>query len=227
MYLCKNIMGCKLGYTQSDEITLVLTDYDTLTTEAWFDYGVQKMVSVAASMATMAFNKAFEKATRDFRRRVNNAFTCTDEEAKLVAAYEKAIEVGAMFDARVFTLPDEEVPNCLIWRQQDATRNAIQMLGQTYFSSKQLHKKSQSDIQDMLMLEKGINFNDMPVEFKRGICCVRRHVPVEGAGEPLANIADDAKTATVKTRYQWTLDKEIPIFTQNRDYVNRALPKRP
>lgn len=227
MYLCKNIMGCKLGYTQSDEITLVLTDYDTLTTEAWFDYGVQKMCSVAASMATMAFNKAFEKATRDFRRRVNNAFTCTDEEAKLCAAYEKAIDVGAMFDARVFTVPDEEVINCLIWRQQDATRNAIQMLGQTHFSSKELHKKSQSDIQDMLMLQKGINFNDMPTEFKRGICCVRRHVPVEGAGEPLANIADDAKTATVKTRYQWTLDKEIPIFTQNRDYVNRALPKRP
>lgn len=227
MYLCKNIMGCKFGYTQSDEITLVITDYDTLTTEAWFNYRVDKMCSVAASMATMAFNKAFEKATRDFRRRINNGWTCTEEEAKLVASYEKAIKVGAMFDCRVFTVPDEEVINCLIWRQQDATRNAIQMLGQTYFSSKQLHKKSQSDIQDMLMLEKGINFNDMPVEFKRGICCVRRHVPVEGAGEPLANIADDAKTATVKTRYQWTLDKEIPIFTQNRDYVNRALPKRP
>lgn len=215
MYLCKNIMGCKLGYTQSDEITLVLTDYDTLTTEAWFNYGVQKMVSVAASMATMAFNKAFEKTTRDFRRRVNGGWTCTDEEAKLVAAYEKAIETGAMFDCRAFTIPDEEVINVLIWRQQDATRNAVQMLGQTHFSSKELHKKSQSDIQDMLMLQKGINFNDMPTEFKRGICCVRKHVPLE---------TDDN---SVKTRYQWVLDKEIPIFTQNRQYVTSALPKRP
>lgn len=212
MYLCKNIMGCKLGYTQSDEITLVLTDYDTLTTEAWFDYGVQKMCSVAASMATLAFNKAFEKATRDFRRSVNNCFTCTTEEEKLVSAYEKAIEVGATFDCRAFTVPDEEVVNCLIWRQQDATRNAVQMLGQTHFSSKELHKKSQSDIQDMLMLQKGINFNNMPTEFKRGICCVRKHTPIEG---------------TDKTRYQWVLDKEIPIFTQDRQYVTRALPKRP
>lgn len=227
MYMCKNIMGCKLGYTQSDEITLVLTDYDTLTTEAWFDYGVQKMCSVAASMATMAFNKAFEKATRDFRRRVNNAFTCTDEEAKLCAAYEKAIDTGAMFDARVFSLPDEEAVNCLIWRQQDATRNAIQMLGQTHFSSKELHKKSQSDIQDMLMLQKGINFNDMPTEFKRGICCIRAHVPVEETPSVIANIADKPQMSAVKTRYQWKLDKEIPIFTQDRQYVTRALPKRP
>jgi tRNA(His) 5'-end guanylyltransferase len=166
-------------------------------------------------MATLAFNKAFEKATRDFRRRVNNGWTCTTEDAKLVAAYEKAIEIGAMFDARVFNLPDEEVPNCLIWRQQDATRNAIQMLGQTYFSSKELHKKSQSDIQDMLMLQKGINFNDMPTEFKRGICCIRKHVPLE---------TDDN---SVKTRYQWVLDKKIPIFTQDRQYITRALPKRP
>lgn len=53
-YLCKNIQGCVLGYTQSDEITLVLIDYQTLTTDAWFDYEVQKLCSVSASMATMA-----------------------------------------------------------------------------------------------------------------------------------------------------------------------------
>lgn len=58
-YLCENIQGCKLGYTQSDEITLLLTDYDTLTTDGWFDYAVQKMCSVSASMATMAFNRFF------------------------------------------------------------------------------------------------------------------------------------------------------------------------
>lgn len=209
MYLCKNIMGCKLGYTQSDEITLVVTDYDTINTEAWFDYSVQKMCSVAASMATMAFNKVFGKATRDFCRRVNNCFTCTNEESDLVTAYEKAVDVGAMFDCRVFTIPDEEVANCLIWRQQDATRNAVQMLGQTYFSSKELHKKSQSDIQDMLMLQKGINFNDMPIEFKRGICCKR------------VDIKDDTSI-----RSKWVIDKEIPIFTQNRDYIESVLPQR-
>lgn len=214
MYLCKNIMGCKLGYTQSDEITLVLTDYDTIATEAWFNYGVEKMCSVAASMATLAFNKAFEKATQAYRDNVNASPAATDEERKLCAAYEKAIAVGATFDCRTFTVPDEEVVNCFIWRQQDATRNAVQMLGQTHFSAKELDRKSQSDIQDMLMLQKGINFNDMPTEFKRGICCIRTYV-------------DKETPSGVKTRSVWTLDKEIPIFTKDNQYINRVLPKRP
>lgn len=216
MYLCKNIMGCKLGYTQSDEITLVLTDYDTPTSEAWFNYGVQKMCSVAASMATLAFNKAFEKATRDFRRRVNNCFTCTDEETKLVSAYEKAIDVGAMFDCRAFTVPEDEIVNCFIWRQQDATRNAIQMLGQTHFSSKELHQKGQSDIQDMLMLQKGINFNNMPTEFKRGVCCIRKTIQ-----NPNVDIKDG-----FAPKLKWVIDTEIPIFTQNKEYITSVLPHK-
>lgn len=216
MYLCKNIMGCKLGYTQSDEITLVLTDYDTPTSEAWFNYGVQKMCSVAASMATLAFNKAFEKATRDFRRRVNNCFTCTDEEIKLASAYEKAIDVGAMFDCRAFTVPEDEIVNCFIWRQQDATRNAIQMLGQTHFSSKELHQKSQSDIQDMLMLQKGINFNNMPAEFKRGVCCIRKTIQ-----NPNVDIKDG-----FAPKLKWVIDTEIPIFTQKKEYITSVLPHK-
>lgn len=58
-YLCKNIQGCVLGYTQSDEITLILVDYKELNTSAWFDNEVQKLCSISASMATMAFNRAF------------------------------------------------------------------------------------------------------------------------------------------------------------------------
>ena len=65
-YLCKNIQGCVFGYTQSDEITLILIDYQTLTTAAWFDYEVQKMCSIAASMATMKFNKVFNDLAVDF-----------------------------------------------------------------------------------------------------------------------------------------------------------------
>ncbi len=187
-YLCANIQGCKLGYTQSDEITLLLTDYTTLTTDAWFGYGVQKMCSVAASMATLMFNKYFRAA-------VNSYFAgkVMDEYQKTMCA---ALDKGAMFDARCFNIPKEDATNCFIWRQQDATRNAIQMLGQTYFTHKELQGKSCNDIQDMLMLQKGINFNDMPVEFKRGVCCF-------------------------KAPGGWALDTEIPIFTQERDYVDR------
>ena len=191
-YLCENIQGCKLGYTQSDEITLLLTDYDTLTTDAWFDNNVQKICSVSASMATLKFNKRFEEiAYNTYPFQVINSAN-----AQLVLNYHKAINKGAMFDARCFNIPAEEVTNCFIWRQQDATRNAIQMLGQSNFSHKELQGKSCNDIQDMLMTQKNINFNDMPTEFKRGVCCKKD---------------SDGK---------WVLDNEIPVFTQDRGYVD-------
>jgi tRNA(His) 5'-end guanylyltransferase len=146
------------------------------------------MCSVAASMATLMFNKYFRAA-------VNGYFAgkVMDEYQKIMCA---ALDKGAMFDARCFNIPKEDATNCFIWRQQDATRNAIQMLGQTYFTHKELQGKSCNDIQDMLMLQKGINFNDMPIEFKRGVCCF-------------------------KAPGGWVLDTEIPIFTQERDYVDR------
>lgn len=65
-YLCENIQGCVLGYTQSNEITLVLTDYATIQTDAWFGYNIQKMCSVSASMATMAFNREFERFVEEW-----------------------------------------------------------------------------------------------------------------------------------------------------------------
>lgn len=64
--LCQSIQGCVFGYTQSDEITLILVDYETISQEAWFNYEIQKMVSTAASMTTMYFNKIFERKTREF-----------------------------------------------------------------------------------------------------------------------------------------------------------------
>ena len=67
-YLCKNIQGCVFGYTQSDEISLILVDYKKLNSSAWFDYQVQKMCSVAASMATIAFNRYFEEEVSSWWR---------------------------------------------------------------------------------------------------------------------------------------------------------------
>ena len=214
-YLCENIQGCKLGYTQSDEITLLLTDYDTLTTDAWFDYSVQKMCSVAASMATMAFNKFFGYEYEELNRCVTEWESSDEDVDYMYTVYDKLVK-GAMFDARCFNIPKEEVTNCFIWRQQDATRNAIQMLGQCNFPHKDLQGKSCNDIQDMLMLQKGINFNDMPTEFKRGVCCIKE----EYAPDPMPGYEDcDVDATQVRTR--WVLDKEIPIFTQNRNYVER------
>ena len=206
-YLCENIQGCKLGYTQSDEITLLLTDYDTITTDAWFGYSVQKMCSVAASMATLAFNKFF----RESYNKAVAELGCPIDSDPYVSILSKKLDM-AMFDARCFSIPKEEVTNCFIWRQQDATRNAIQMLGQSNFSHKELNGKSCNDIQDMLMTQKGINFNDMPTEFKRGVCCYRTE-------KEIINIDFETKEETRSIRHAWVFDFEIPIFSQDRNYV--------
>ena len=135
-YLCENIQGCVLGYTQSDEITLVLVDYKNLNSAAWFDYQVQKMVSVGAGMASMYFNKVFYQKVADFL----GAFPSLRDE--LSATYMKAVDKGAFFDARVFNIPVEEVTNCVLFRQLDAERNSILAIGQANFSHKELQNKS-------------------------------------------------------------------------------------
>lgn len=216
MKLCENIQGCKLGYTQSDEITLLLTDYDSIDTDAWFDYSVQKMCSIAASMATLYFNQALKENIDTYYKSIWDDlledWKTDDEEAiNYFRRIERQMQKGAMFDCRVFSIPRDEVANCFIWRQQDATRNAIQMLGQCNFPHKELQGKSCNEIQDMLMTQKGINFNDMPIEFKRGVCCVKMEVQ-----NPNVDIKDG-----FYPRMKWCLDKEIPIFTQDREYVEK------
>ena len=133
-YLCENIMGCKLAYTQSDEISLLLVDYEKLETQAWFDNNLQKMVSVAASMATMVFNKFFRNNIDEWGYGNLPDFEDGGTNQKVDPTLLKQCQTyfsrcdKAMFDARVFILPKEEVNNYFIWRQQDATRNSIQMV---------------------------------------------------------------------------------------------------
>ena len=168
-YLCKNIQGCVFGYTQSDEITLLLIDYQTLETDAWFEYEVQKMCSISASMATMAFNKYFySEVLKWYDKTVADNIFQEQENVKLMKTYQTAAEKGAMFDSRVFNIPKEEVTNCVYWRQLDATRNSIQSVGQANFSHKELQNKTCNMIQDMLHEQKGINWNDYPTCLKRG-----------------------------------------------------------
>ena len=135
-YLCENIQGCVFGYTQSDEITLLLVDYKELTSQAWFDYEVQKMCSIAASMTTMKFNQVFaelsakESENLEMRARENPLFENRDLLTRISIAHCDSVSKGAMFDARCFNIPKEEACNLIYWRQLDATRNSIQMVGQ-------------------------------------------------------------------------------------------------
>lgn len=179
-YLCEHIQGCIFGYTQSDEISLVLSDYRKLNSEAWFDYEVQKMCSIAASMATMAFNRYFSLEVEDFFNETAVASSDDGDEVEYMfedsnnesryESYTWAILKGAMFDARCFNIPREEVVNCIYWRQLDAARNSVQMAGQAYFSHKDLQGKSCNVIQEMLHEQRGINWNDYPTQWKRGVC---------------------------------------------------------
>lgn len=216
-YLCENIQGCVLGYTQSDEISLVLTDYAELTTDAWFGNNLQKMCSVSASMATLAFNKAFND---NIVKYIDNNLDADCGVTKDLTEYTKILinarNKGAMFDSRVFTIPKEEVCNALIWRQQDATRNSIQSVGQANFSQKELHGKSCNDIQDMLMLQKGINWNDYSTTLKRGSCCIKIDDGITKYDE-VGNICDYIPSS------KWVIDNEIPIFTQDRSYVEKLI----
>lgn len=207
-YLCENVQGCVLGYTQSDEITLILIDYKKLNSEAWFDYEVQKMCSVAASMATMAFNRYFE----DNWQNIYPLHSINDENAELVTTYIAASNKGAMFDARCFNIPKEEVTNLIYWRQLDATRNSIQMVGQANFSHKELQNKTCNMIQDMLMTEKGVNWNDFPVTQKRGSCCIKNRSVCEPWGNRmLTNEVPEG---------HWFIDNNIPIFKDvDREYI--------
>lgn len=220
-YLCENIQGCVLGYTQSDEITLVLTDYKKITTDAWFEYNVQKITSIAASMATMAFNKFFsDEVNKNY-----TYFTTTESGCKFVDnidEFDKQFnnyysKIGnAMFDARCFNIPKEEVCNCLIWRQQDATRNSIESVGQAYFSHNELKYKKCDVVQDMLFIEFGINWNNYSTDCKRGSCCYK---------SPITKTVVNPKTNEEMevVRNSWIIDTEIPIFTQDREFIERWL----
>lgn len=213
-YLCENIQGCVLGYTQSDEITLILVDYKKLTSSAWFDYEVQKVCSVAASMATMAFNKFFAQNVSNEILEYNLSLVpqCVEMQQEMDLYHDtlrKACKKGAMFDARCFNIPKEEVVNLVYWRQLDATRNSIQMVGRAYFSHKELNNKSCNDIQDMLMTQKNINWNNLSTYKKRGSCCIK-------------NTYCDGDIGELKSH--WIIDKDIPIFKgENRKYINELI----
>lgn len=140
--LCSNIQGAKLGYVQSDEISVVFTDLDSIKTSLWFDGNKSKIESISAATATEAFNFHFHDLYGYLPR--------------------------AKFDARTWSLPDPvEVHNCFVWRQRDWERNSLQMYTRAFYSHKEVHKKNTSDMHEMLH-QKGQNWDKLPSNLKRG-----------------------------------------------------------
>ena len=205
-YMCENMGNAKFAYVQSDEITIILVDYDTLETDCWFNYRTDKLCSISASMATMAFNKFFYNMVME--ETAGGEFT-----EGIAGIHLKAAEKGAMFDARCFNIPKEEVTNLIYWRQLDAARNSVQMVGQANFSHKELQNKSCNMIQDMLHEQKGINWNDFPVDCKRGAAVIKKKIGT--------NIAAACGIAGATYENRWVIDRNMPMLKgEDRKYLD-------
>lgn len=148
-FLCNQIQNVKLAYTQSDEISLLLVDYNDIKTSSWFDANLQKMVSVAAGLASGYLSL---QSARLF------------PEQRL-----------ATFDARAFILPPHEVNNYFIWRQQDWNRNSLSMLAQSLYSHKELQNKGRPELHEMCF-QKGVNWATLDSHVKDGRVVVKRQV---------------------------------------------------
>jgi tRNA(His) 5'-end guanylyltransferase len=208
-YLCQNIQGAKFGYVQSDEISILITDYDDIDTHAWFDANLQKMASIAASLATAEFNRL---------RLIRKMNTTVATAGSILEQFKHA-----MFDARVFQIPyQEEVINYFLWRQQDATRNSISSVAQSLYSAKELHGKKTSDMQEMIF-QKGINWNDFTTREKRGSIIRRVEHVYARRDEPIM----DGKTRVIEAykRKKWEADPNTPIISQDKDYLRWFFPQ--
>lgn len=162
--LCVEISGACLAYTQSDEISVLVTDFGSLVTEPWFGGVVAKIITVSASLATAVLNEQRPGGRALFDCRV---FTIADP---------------------------VEVANYFIWRQRDAVRNSISMAAQAKFSPKQLHKVNSNQMQEMLWSQHGVNWNDYPDGCRRGRVATRhtgeRPVEYERNGELISTLAE-------------------------------------
>lgn len=215
-YLCENIQGCVFGYTQSDEITLVLTDYENLDSCAWFDYNAQKLASVSASMATYTFIMAFIKSICYFN----------DKDTSYAEILSSTIRKNISFDARAFNVPKEDVINSIIWRQQDCINNSIISIGRTHYSHDELVGKSQKNILHMLE-DKYVYWEDYSNAIKYGVCCYKNGKKTEDGY--LRRVFEDGSFVykdnwVGKEKPKWVVDFiNVPDFSENKGYLYHIL----
>jgi len=211
IYLCKNIQGAKFAFVQSDEISILMTDFEKIETDAWFDGNIQKICSISASMATSKFNQL--RTNRFYVERYNNGTDQINWTWFLDAAKLKQAE----FDSRVFTVPAKsEVANYFIARQRDTIRNSVSSVAQSIFSHNELNGKNVTKQQEMV-LEMGINWDDYAIKYKQG-----RFIEKQELLWTLpAN--DDGISNGSYLRSKW-LVVEPPVFTIEKDFLMSRIP---
>jgi tRNA(His) guanylyltransferase len=177
--LCQEISGAQLAYVQSDEISLLIHTYKKLDSQAWAGNRVNKITSLTAGIASA---------------------TMTLESVNVFGEHR-----SGYFDSRAFVIPESDINNYFLWRQRDATRNSIMVVAQSMYSPKQLHKKNTDELQEMIF-QKDVNWNDLPVPYKRGRCIIKETFDLNGA---------------IRTR--WIPDNNIPVFSQDTEYIEKYL----
>ena len=224
-YLCENIQGAKLAYVQSDEISILLHDYTRLESQPWFGKEIQKMVSVSAGMTSAYFSLNsgsifIQKGMEEDLRRVEEEDAIIMNRVSLEESYNKL----AVFDSRAFVLPEAEVCNYFIWRQQDATRNSIQMLARSLYSHKECDKKNTSALREMCS-QKGQSWDDLPDTQKMGSCVAK----VEKVSDDEFTLLKPKYSPNVVARgfgvlsEEWDIINDITIFSKERDYIESLL----
>lgn len=200
--LCEEISGCKIAYIQSDEISLLITNYDSINTQSWFDNNLQKMISISAALASVTFSMNSWKI-----------WVPQKMDPSCDPMSECDFNKPAYFDSRSFILPKEEVNNYFVWREQDCMRNSVQMLARSLYSHKELENKNNFQLKEMC-IKKGFNWDDCPTEQKHGRCVIKTKYLVDSV-----NPQTGEKISTERSK--WVIDDNIPVFALNKQYIEK------
>lgn len=209
-YLLENIPGSQCAYHQSDEISILVTNYQLSNREPWFDNNINKIVSISASIATLAFNRIFSNKIKE---------TAHPDES--YDARVRSLENGALFDSRVFILPKDEVTNYFIWRQQDAIKNSISMVAQSLFSHNSLQSLNGPQMIERMREEKGIVYEDQFSVIERRGSMTHRLEPMQQS--KIIKMKNGIEKEIKFTRSSWGVDNNIPVFKDNREYIEKFI----
>lgn len=209
IYLCENVQNVKLGYVQSDEITLLLCDFDSYETSQFFDGNIQKISSVIASMAAAKFNQL--RWIRQFNSYVRDADSM--DWSKI-----------ATFDCRCWVVPTQwEAANVFLWRNQDCSRNSVSMVTQSLYSHSELIGKSSTEQQEMIH-DKGLSWvNDFSDGEKNGRLIVKEEYKAQLV-ETDRKFPPSVATFTDVTRTRW-VSKGAWKFTEDKEKLLAMIPK--
>lgn len=209
-YLCEQVPGCIIGYTKEFDMTIIFDSPSNIETPSWYNYDTNKITTLTASMATLKFNKTFEKNAKSYVMSGNNF----DETRKFTAmqGYVSAIESGALFTSKCFNIQTDQIAEYLFLQQKQTIDNAVQDMGLLYFKENELADKSSSDIQFMVFDKANVNFDSYPSEFKRGVACVKN------------TYRDGELISPLKEAGAWVIDKHMPLLKPgNRAYIEDVL----